>query len=269
MDSIFSFQKTQDYLRSYISALPRKGWGEVKRWGDHLAVQGSFISQVLSGAKVLNTDQGVRLAELLGLRGVEVDYFIAMIEKEKAGHHLSEKYFENKMNSLKKEARQIAKRLVTDTELTDEQKGRFYSSWIFAGIKNFCSLPNGKTLTEITEKFQLSSSEAIEILQFLCESGLCRKDGTVYVVGHLKTHLDRKSPYIQRHWTNWHLKAIQQFDRVSEDELIYSAPFTISAKDFEIAREELVQFIQRLSKRVSATSPEDVAIVNLNLMKLR
>lgn len=267
--SIFDFEDTKEYLRAYLQALPRQGWGEVQRWADHLGVQGSFVSQVLSGKKTLNVDQGIRLADLLGLQNIEIDYFVTMIEQEKAGHHHAKKYFAEKLKTYKKDAKQLVKRVKQDKILSEEEKSIFYSSWVYSAARLFCSFPKGKTLPEICQRFEWTPLEAAEIMNFLCASGLCHKEGVIYTIGHQKTHLEKKSPHIRQHWINWHLKAIEQFDPTADEQLVYSAPFSISSKDFELIREELVQFIQGLSVKVGKTTPEDIAVLNLNLVKLK
>jgi sRNA-binding carbon storage regulator CsrA len=47
----------------------------------------------------------------------------------------------------------------------------------------------------------------------------------------------------------------------------FSAPLTISKKDFDIVREEILEFIQNLSKRVDQSDSEIVACLNIDWFK--
>lgn len=268
MKSIFTFDSAKDYLRHYIDTLPKKGWGQVQSWATHLGVQPSYVSQILSGLKTLNSDQAIQLSQVIGLSGIELDYFILLVEKEKAGHHLTKNYYETKMKSLKSDSKNLAKRLPQDKVLTAEQKSIFYSSWLYSAARMLCSLPGGQTLPSLTQKLDLEKEEAHTIVSFLCDTGLCEKKGTHYFVGARKTHLEKNSPHVRTHWLNWHLKAMQKFDNVQANEMIYSAPFTISEKDFEALHEELVKFIKNLSVRVENTEPEHVALLNIDFLRI-
>jgi uncharacterized protein (TIGR02147 family) len=266
---IFQFSAVKEYLRSYIEQLPKQGWGEVQRWANHLGVQASFVSQILSGAKSLNVDQALKLSSVLGLQESELDYFILLVEQERAGNHATKEYFAHKVQALKKESRSLHKRLQKDRALTDEEQSIFYSSWLYSATRMHCSLPGGRSLAELSETLKLSREETGKILAFLCETGLCQKKGNHYVVGFQKTHLEKSSPHIRKHWSNWHVKALGRMDDVQEHELIYSAPFTISEKDFDLFKEEITALLQKLVTRVEKTKPEKVALLNIDFLELK
>ena len=90
---VFEFDNSREFLRTYIDSLPKKGWGEIQRWADHLGLQASYISQVLAGTKTFNMDQGLKLAKHLGLKETELDYLMLVMEKERAASHETKKYF--------------------------------------------------------------------------------------------------------------------------------------------------------------------------------
>lgn len=268
METIFNFEDLNEYLKTYISQMPKRGWGTVQKWADHLGVRSSYISQVMSGSKYFNIDQALNLADIMGLSGMELDYFILLAEKEKAGGYKSKKYFEQKLKQKKQESLTLSKRIPRDTHMSEKQHRIFYSSWIYSGVRMYCTLTNGKTLAEIEKKFSLSTEDCLQILNFLTEANLVKKEGLRFKQGIQKTHLDRESPHIVRHWLNWHLKALSKFDRLKDDELIYSAPFSISEKDYHVLREELTTFIKTFIKKVQNTNPEQVAFINIDFLKL-
>ncbi len=265
---IFNFENLKDYLRACIRQMPKRGWGVIQNWADHLGVRSSYVSQILSGSKSLNVDQALNLANLLGLSGIELDYFILLIEKDKNSGYKAKKYYEQKLIQKKQESLNLSKRIPNDAKMSEEQQRIFYSSWIYSGVRMFCTLDSGKTLTEIEKKFNISKEECLHILNFLTDSKLLKKDGNFFKQGIQKTHLDRDSAYIVHHWLNWHLKALSKFDRLKDNELIYSAPFSISEKDYDILREELTAFIKKFVDKVQNTNPEQIAFINIDFLKL-
>jgi uncharacterized protein (TIGR02147 family) len=265
---VFNFNDTPSFLKAYIESLPKKGWGEVQRWATHLDVQSSYVSQALTGKRSLNVDQGIKLAQVIGLKGLELDYFILLIEKEKAGATEAKNYFTFKLGAVKKEATNLAKIVPRDKTLSETEKSVFYSSWIYSAIRLFCSLGEGKSIEEITARFSMRKDEAAEALQFLTRTGLLILSKNLYNPGARKTHLERESPYLARHRMNWHVKALTQLDRVREEELVYSAPFSISQKDFDKLKRELAAFVKSFVERVEKTEVEKMALLNIDLLFL-
>ncbi|MGZ6442019.1 MAG: DUF4423 domain-containing protein, partial [Pseudobdellovibrionaceae bacterium] len=82
-------------------------------------------------------------------------------------------------------------------------------------------------------------------------------------------HLENKSPFIAKHHTNWRLKAIEATENLLDEELIYSANFTISRVDFVRLREEMVQLVQRFLTVVKDSPAEDIAQFNLDFFWLK
>lgn len=270
MISIFTFDKSTVYLRAYINSLPRKGWGEIQRWADHLGVQASYISQFLAGHRMLSVDQTLSLARYMGLKKGEVDFFMALTEKERAASHQTKKYYDEKLIQLRLQSQNLTNRLPKDKELSEQEKSVFYSSWLYSAIRIFCSLsPNGKTFDEIQDQFNLKRAEIVPLLEFLCQAGLCKENQNLYSVGPQRTHLESSSPYIHRHRQNWRIKCLSQIENAQPDELVFSAPFSINHDDFLLLRERLSLFLEEFYATVKATEPKFIGFINIDLMKLR
>ncbi len=269
MKSIFTFSSSRDFLRTYVDSLPKKGWGEIQRWAEHLSVQSPYISQVLAGNKHFNIEYAIRLAKHIGLQGLELDYFILLIESERAGSVEAKEYFQRKIQNLKKESRNISNRVTKDKTLSEEEKTIFYSSWMYSAIRMFCSIGSGKTLHQISEHFEISKETCASMLAFLVQSGFVIQKGEKYQMGAQKTHIEKTSPHVKRHWLNWHVHALTHFENVDESEMVYSAPFSISKEDFEHLQEELTAFIKKFVERVQNTEPQEIAFLNIDLLKLK
>ena len=91
----------------------------------------------------------------------------------------------------------------------------------------------------------------------------------IFSSGPVATHLEKKSPFLIKHHTNWRLKAIQAAESLSDQELMYSANVSISKKDFTVLREELMQVIQRFVEVVKPSPAEDIAQFNLDFFWIK
>ena len=87
--------------------------------------------------------------------------------------------------------------------------------------------------------------------------------------GPVATHLEKKSPLLIKHHTNWRLKAIQVAETLSDEELMYTANFSVSKKDFHILREQLLQTVQKFLKIVGPSPAEEIAQFNIDLFWIR
>jgi uncharacterized protein (TIGR02147 family) len=263
--NIFDFLDYRLFLRSHIKSLPKAGRGQVNKIATYIGVNSTHVSQVLGGQKDFTLEQGQLVAEYLGLGGLECDYFILLLQMERAGSKKLKDYFKKKVVEIKEASLEIKNRIPTERTLSEQDRAVFYSSWIYSAVRLFCSIGDGKTLDEICERFFLERTKALEILNFLTSCQLCEQEGPVYKLRSQKTHLEQGSPFLLRHYANWRMKAIQRSENLEKQELMFTAPFSIHKKDFAVLREEFLQVIKKLYSQVESTDPQDVACVNIDL----
>src|SRR4051794_16485735 len=100
--SIFEFLDYRRFLRRHIDHLPKKGRGEVSRIAQAAGVHPSLLSQVLTGDKNLSLEQAQIIAEYLDLTHQETEYFLLMVQHQRAGTAKLRTYFAAKMDQVKK-----------------------------------------------------------------------------------------------------------------------------------------------------------------------
>jgi uncharacterized protein (TIGR02147 family) len=268
--SIFKHTEISTYLRDYLKSLPKKGYGESSRIAKALGVSSTLISQVIAGQKFLTPEQAQDLASHLGLLPLEADYLTFMVHKERAGTKKLEKYWTTKLNQLRDQSLNIKNRVEVDKELSDQERGIFYSSPIYTAIALFSSLGDkGKSITEICERFEISRARASELLKFLTDIGVCVEKNGHYHLGTQKTHLEWGSPHLLKHLSNWRSRAIVYSENLHESELMYSAPVSLSRKDFDFLREEMAGFIKKFLNTVHASPAEEMACFNMDFFFIR
>lgn len=268
--SIFKFRETKSFLRNYIENLPKKGRGEISRIASNLRVSTTLISQVLNGEKLFTPEQTQNLTTYLGLSPIESDYFTFMVQRERAGNVELKNYWTTKLNEIHEKSLKLANRVKSDKTLSESHKAVFYSSPLYSAIRLFTSLGNdGKSLGEICERFEISRSRAAKIINFLVEAGLCIEKSDRYFLGVQKTHLEKDSPHLLKHHSNWRSRATVYSETLADNELMYTAPVSLSKKDFDVLREEMVSFIKSFLDKVHQSPAEEVACLNLDFFWFR
>lgn len=267
---LFKKLSISNYLKEYIRQLPKGGRGEVSRLARHLQVSTTLISQILAGDKVFTPEQVQSLVGYLGLTPLEADYMTFLVQYERAGNKDLKNYWRGKLEEIKNKSLQVINRVTTDRTLSEEEKVQFYSSALYSAIRLYCTTSaDGRSVDEVCERFDLSRSVANEMLQFLTSAQFCIEKNGKFLMGLQKTHTPFGSPHTVRHHMNWRVKALQYADKVNEQELMYTAPISLSRKDFESLREEMVVFIKNFLKQVHASSSEEVACLNLDFFWVR
>ena len=263
--SVFSYINSGDLLKAYIHSQPHKGRGLVKKIAEYLQVASPQVSQYLSGVKTITVDQAYQLGILFSWSEMEIEYWLCLVEMERASHHEAKKYFRKKLDKIQKSSLQISKAVGPSTELNDKDKSQFYSSWVYSALRMFCSLGDGKHLHEISEAFpEFDHTELAQVIDFLMQKGFLKKVGNRYQLQEQRTFVPKGSPFLKQHTTNWRMRAIERVQFVSDEELIFTAPLSISEAGFKKVRRELQAFIKNLSESLESYG-EAEKIVCLNL----
>jgi uncharacterized protein (TIGR02147 family) len=267
--TIFEFSDYKAFLKRYIENLPRKGRGEINKIAAHIRVHPTFISQVFRGDKDLTAEHAYHLCPYLGLQPLESDYFIYMVQHERAGTAEFKKYYRKKLDEIRKSSLHIANRLAKHHTLTDHERSIFYSNWIYLYVWLFTSIGKGQTIENVAEQLAIARAKASEILNFLKTAQLCVEDKGWFQMKSQHVHLEFGSPFLSRHHMNWRMKAMQRSDDLGEEEMMFTSPISISKKDFGRIREELVNVIKSTSAIIKESPAEDVACLNLDLFWIR
>ena len=86
--------------------------------------------------------------------------------------------------------------------------------------------------------------------------------------GITQVHLNRESPLIRQHHTNWRISAIQSLMNDDRSDLHYSTLSTLSKVDVEKLRAEMVQMIENYVATVKPSKEELMYGFNLDFYNL-
>ncbi len=269
MESIFNYNNYRNFLRDWLKHQPKRGRGILTVWSNILRIETSVMSQILSGKRELTPEQALELQLYIGLGELESEYFNTIVQIERASTQKLKNHLKNKQEKLKSESLQLSKRLTRELVMSDEQKSIFYSSWIYSAIRLSSSLKGPQNIDSICKRLSVEREKVTEILNFLVSTGLVIEDLGLYKMGPQRTHLEKTSPFIVKHHTNWRLKALQRSENLTDEELMFSGPLSISKKDFKHIRDEIVSLISKVSETVKNTDAEELAVFEVDLFWLK
>ncbi len=254
----------QSLLNQRIASMPLKGRGQIRKIAAFLNVHPTLLSQVLNTTKDLSLEQGIRLAEFLGLSENEREYFITLLEYERAGSKALKDYFFSHIQTLRKEAEaSISKGNITK-ELREEDRAIFYSQWYLSAIRLLTSIEQYQTLDSISEKIKMPKAQVRMHLDFLTRVGLVHENSGAFKTGPSRTHVSSNSPHAVRHHVNWRIKAFEAYEALGEDEIAITLPMTISKADALHLREEISKFVKSLNPIIDASPSEELKCLNID-----
>lgn len=265
---VFEFDNYKEFVNRLIRTFPKRGHGQFLKISKLLGIHTTMVTHIFKGDSNLSVEQGLKLSEHFGLSELETDFFITLIHLERAANTKSRQYFERQLQVLRTRALNLSERLQVKKSLDERDQAIFYSSWFYSGIRLLCATREFGSTEAISEITGIPIKIVNQVIEFLLSTGLIKEEGGRYVVGETVTYVNRDSPLVTRHHLNWRLKGIEQLDKISDEELVFTNSIAISQKDFLRIREEIVKFLE-IYKKIGDPSPaEEVCYLNVDWRKL-
>ncbi|WP_413291012.1 TIGR02147 family protein [Bdellovibrio sp. HCB337] len=266
--SLFEYKAYKDYLISLVGPRDQRS-GHRAAMAKALTCQPTYISQVLYGHAHLSLEQGELLSEHLGHTSDEKQFFLMLIQKDRAGTKRLERFFQEQMAEILRKRLVLTERLGAKTVLPENQQAIYYSSWQYAAVHVAITIPELQTFTALCEHLRISKSRLTTILEFLCSSGLAKQEGTRFITGDVQLRLGNTSPNIIKHHTNWRQQAIESLERETLQDLHYSGVVSLSEEDAIKIKDETMKFIQETIKTIKTSKEEKLFCLNLDFFDVK
>lgn len=267
--NIFEFDDYKEYTKKRFELLPKKGHGQLKKLAEYMTVHTTFVSQVFNGNKSLNPEQGVAVADFLGLTEIEKFYYIKLIQIDRAGTEKYKNILIKEADKIKQNALQVNNRLQIKKILTEEQTAVFYSSWYYSAIRLVSDISGYNSIEAIAEYFNLPRRLVADVISFLLENELLIERNGKIMLGPSKTHLNPDSPFRKLHHLNWRNKALESISLKNPESLHYSSPMTVSRKDVEKVKGTLVKIIEDIGIIVDQAKSEELMCLNIDWFNIK
>lgn len=268
MVSIFDHRNYRAYIHERFKKMPKAGYGQLRKLAQFLGVHTTLVSQVLSGGKTFTLEQAAHVGEYLGLSEMEFDYFLLLVQLDRAGTPTLRKNLLRQIESLHKQAQELSNRLTAKGQLRDTDRAIFYSDWAYSAVRQMTAIQGFQDIDSIAVHLSLSTKRTKEIIEFLLSLGLCREEKGQLKIGPTSTHLGSNSHWVRMHHLNWRQKAVEHLNEESVSKLHYTAPMTLSVADAEKIRELIVQFLESVDKIVEPSPSEDLFCLNVDWFKV-
>ncbi|MCM2278330.1 MAG: TIGR02147 family protein [Oligoflexia bacterium] len=265
MNRVFHYHDYKRFVIERLEALPSGGRGEFQKISKRCGMHPTLVSQIFKGPRDLSLEQAYDIAAYLDLNELETDYFIRLVQYSRCGTERARNFLRSQIEKTRAEASRVENRVHAKRILSDEERAIFYSTWAYSAVRNATSLPQFSSVEAIATRLKLSRTLVDQIVQFLLERGLCKMEDGKLLVGPQSTHIPSTSPLVTRHHANWRQKGLEKMDRMDrERELFFTAPMSLSEDDVVWFREQILELIEKLTKRVKETKPETLACLNLD-----
>jgi uncharacterized protein (TIGR02147 family) len=256
--NVFESQDYKQCVNKWIEGQPKGGHGQLRRIAAALSINSVVMTQVFRGHRDLTPEQAVGVAKFMGLNEMERDYFLLLVQEARAGSHELKKIIKTQIASLRTAA-QALKNRIKHQKFTDEDKATFYSQWYYSAVRLGVSIEGLGSVSAIADHLHLERSLVAKVVEFLICHKLIEEKAGRLEMGPQVTHVGHDSPFVNRHHTNWRLKALQSLENVSDKELFYTGPMALSRQAADEIRHELVSLVERSTKKAAASDSEILA----------
>ena len=265
--NLFDFSDYRAYLSAWLKAVKSNKSFNLSRLAEVAGVHPTFLSYILKGKKHLSLEQAALISDHLEHTKLEQDYFITIINLDRAGTKRLHDYWLEKKAAIEAEKNKLSKRFDKHRELSTDERAEFYSSWLYAAVWAATSINDRQTHTQIATRFNISRDRAEEVLRFLVGVGLCNEKHGFYSMGDMHIHVPNESPFVVKHHLNWRMKAVQKMDTRGPDELFFTSPMSMSLNDFSKVREKLNKLIKEAVDTAKDSRAQDVVCLNIDFFK--
>jgi plasmid maintenance system antidote protein VapI len=90
---IFEFAEYKTFVNQKIKSMPKGGHGQFLKIAKILNVHTTMVTHIFKGDSNLSIEQGLKLANYLGLNELETEYFVALINQARAANQDSRNFF--------------------------------------------------------------------------------------------------------------------------------------------------------------------------------
>lgn len=264
---IFSFDSYKEAMTYFL--LEEAKWGQMTRASEFLGCQVSFLTRVMKDKLQLTRDHAFNLADYLNLNPEEKNYFLTLVDFERA---VDSKYKDNlkqTLKELKQKNESIAERTDRKSLTLEVFKANYFSNWIYTAIHFLVSLPDCQKIEAIANRLSLKKSVVKKHIKDLEEQGLIesvKADHWQFKSGNF--HVTKDSPLVVLHHQNWRTRAVIDAQDYANDSVHFTAVYTLSESDAVKLKEMMLEFISSANRVVGPSDNEECIAICCDLFKI-
>lgn len=255
---LYDFSNYKPYLE-YRVGFKNQRRGLKSELAVFLRCQPTYISQVLHGKAHFSLEQADLLNQFFGHSKEEAQYFLLLVQKDRAGTSSLQHHFEEQLEAILKKRMNLTERLGKKAELPKEDQSQYYSSWHFAAIHIALTIPDLQTNKALSEYFRLPIKKVNAVLEFLVKTGLAKSTGDgQFQAGATMIRLGNDSPNILKHHNNWRQMAVDSLDREELGDLHYSSVVSLSRRDALKIKDRILDWLKKDLEIIKESKEENL-----------
>ena len=265
---ILSYQNYRKMLSDMIlNAQPKHGY--ISRMAKYVKCHRSVFPQVLSEKVDLSEDQAARLGEFWGLKLWEQEYFLILVQIERAQTNSLRAMLERRKCEIAEKQKTLVGKIEGE-DWADKKldAGIYYSSWLVGAIHIAISIPGLNSFAALAERLDVSTTSVQAAIKKLIRLGLIEKADQGWKVTKRKLHISKESMWHGANVRNWRLKAATHIDQPDPDDLHYSGLYAASRSTFNKVQKLLNESIVETHELIAESPEEEIFCLNLDLFKI-
>lgn len=261
---VFEFEDYRAFIHHQIEQ-NRTQRGYRSRLAEAAGCRLSYLSQVLGERVQLTPDQAAGLCALWELEPERTDYFLALVNLERAGAPALKAAIRRQLKQLKDKHQENVRRASDAVVLPLEQLAQYHSGWHRMALHALVSIEAFQTVPAIAQRFRLSPEEVQHYLWDLERMGLVRRVGERWLATDVSTMTPAASPLSNMTHTNWRLRAIDRLGRREPSDLHYSSAIALSRQDLLWVRRQTMAYVNQLTQSLEQSVPEECVALLVDL----
>ncbi|MBN8555039.1 MAG: TIGR02147 family protein [Deltaproteobacteria bacterium] len=267
--NIFEFDSYKEFLKKVIADNKDKRAFQ-KQLALAASCQPSYLSQALNSKVNITSDHAYGLAKFLKFTEDEMNFFLLLVNLERASQLAFKKFILEKMERERKKYFRLTNKIKEDThpDALKEFANIYYSSWHYLAVHILCTFPLIKDERDIAEKLNLKRETVMHALTQMKSQGLVEFKSGKWSATRKNIHISDNHPMISRHHFNWRFRAANQTYPVTEDEIQYTGVYSLSKKDLKKIKTMLNEAITSARKTALESSEEELINFNIDLIRV-
>lgn len=265
--SVFNFDNYRSFLKASVKA-EKNSWGLWAKLAKAAQCQPTYLTQSMRGKANLTADHLLGISLYLKLSTEETDFFLLLLELERAGSQQLKKYLLEKIKKIRAERDDLSKRLALPRLEIGEKETLYYSAWYWSALHVMVSIPEYQTAEAMARRLQLPVGLVEEALHHLSRFNIIKREGRNWKLGTADIHIPKTSPLIGVHHNNWRQRAVLSSTLPQNPGVHYTAVYSLSEADFKHLKEKLNEFVEYTRKVVRPSKEEALVTFACDLFEV-
>lgn len=266
--NIFDYSSYKNFLRT-IAGEKNQRKGNKSAIANAIQCQQAYLSQVLYGDADLSLEQIEALSSFLNHGAEEKEFLILLLLKDRAGTQRLKSHFQQQITNILRRRLVITERLGSHEHISEEDKSKYYSSWIYSAVHIATTIPGLRSVRTLCDYLNVPPEKIIEVLKFLRHVGLVVNKKNEYLPTTKQMRLGNDSTNITKHHTNWRVRTLEALDREKISDLHYSAVVSLSHEDALKIKDAILEGLKNNLKKIRDSKEEVLYCYNIDFFSMK